>query len=185
MPPLTNRRLKELLNYDPETGIFVWKINKANIFAGTVAGRNRPDGYIVITIDKKKYYAHRLAFLYMEGYIPENMVDHIDRNPSNNKWDNLREVRMTCNAHNCNLSKRNKSGINGVRWKNSRNKWIADIRANDKNIYLGYFNTKLDAAKARWEAEKKYGYTTCNPNSFAYEYIKSKERKPISEMQDK
>jgi hypothetical protein len=128
-------------------------------------------GYIHINIDKSVYRAHRLAFLYMEGYVPEHCVDHIDRNPSNNKWSNLREVSHQCNSRNRKVCVNSKSGITGVIWYKDRKKWVAHIKTIEKLIFLGYFENKLDAAKARWEAEKKYGYPNCCVDSSSYLYI--------------
>jgi hypothetical protein len=172
--PLTQDKLKELLDYNPDTGIFTWKERISNIKQGTIAGKYDKNWYVVITINNKKYLAHRLAWLYMEGYFPENQIDHIDRNKSNNKWANLREVSQVCNSRNSKLSKRNKSGIRGVTWDKERKKWQVNIRANKKNITLGRYDSKVDAAKARWQAEKKYNFPTCDSDSSAYRYIKEK-----------
>lgn len=89
---LTQKRLKKLLYYNPDTGIFTWKINSRRSLKDAPAGNLHPSGYIRIGIDSKEYRAHRLAFLYMEGYIPENDVDHINRVRDDNRWKNLREL---------------------------------------------------------------------------------------------
>ena len=82
---LTQERLKELLHYDPETGYFTWKISPNNaVKVGSVAGTSM-NNYIRIIIDHKAYLAHRLAFLYMEGYFPEHEVDHINRIRDDNR----------------------------------------------------------------------------------------------------
>lgn len=168
---LTQLRLKELLYYNPDTGIFTW-IKKRNNFVkkGSRAGAIHSYGYIVIRIDKKEYKAHRLAFLYMEGYFPENDVDHINRERADNRWGNLREVSRSCNIRNSKILHANKSGITGVCWHRRDKKWYAYIRGSDKISHLGTFKNKLDAAYARWEAEKKYGYPNCNTTSSAYQY---------------
>lgn len=169
---LTQEKLKELLDYDPATGIFINKIDRGKTAKkGNVSGYVDLKGYLIITITLKRYKAHRLAFLYMEGYLPENQVDHIDRNKLNNKWDNLREVSQSCNMRNCNIAKNNKSGITGIYWDKRSNKWRSRI-TNPKRIHLGLFDNLIDAVKARWEGEVKHGYPNCNTTSSAYMYLK-------------
>lgn len=170
---LTQDRLKELLDYDPETGVFTWKIRVNNKKIRTVAGSIDKEGYCIICLDGKKHRSHRLAFLYMEGYLPENCVDHIDRNKNNNKWDNLREVSHTCNMRNRDIQKNNKSGIIGISWNKRDNNWLASIRISNKSFYLGYYINLIDAVKARWQAEKKYNFPTCNTTSSAYLFLKN------------
>lgn len=174
--PLTQDELKKQLHYDPETGIFTWKINKANIKAGMEAG-SISHGYRQITFNRKVLRLHRLAFLYMEGYLPENDVDHINRIKDDNRWSNLREVNRVCNSRNCNINKNNTSGITGVTWDTQNKKWCAQLSINKKNFYLGSFKTKFDAAKARWEAEKKYDFPECCSTSSAYLYLKEHDKK--------
>jgi len=178
MGKLTQERLKELLHYEPKTGVFYRKKSSRSALVGDIAGTRNPKDYIRITLDRKFYTAHRLAFLYMEGYFPENDIDHIDRNPSNNKWENLREVSRSCNARNCKPRSNNTSGVTGVNYYNKRrpNKpWMARIKVSNKRIILGYFATKEEAVKARWEAEVEYSYPSCNTTSTAYEYLKEQE----------
>ena len=170
---LTQDRLKELLDYDPETGIFINKTNRGKkIKKGSKTGHLDKDGYWQICIDYKNYRAHRLVFLYMEGYLPENGIDHIDRNKLNNRRNNLREVSQTCNRRNCNIYKANKSGVTGVCWYKRDKKWEVSIRNFGKKIFCGYFENIIDAAKARWEAEVKYNFPNCNTTSSAYNYLK-------------
>ena len=169
---LTQELLRKYLHYDPDTGIFTW-INKPakRIEVGSVAGALRPNGYYQIRLFHKIYRSHRLAWFYMEGYFPENDIDHIDRNPANNKWNNLREVSKACNSRNSKVPVNNKTGIKGVSKQKRCKKWRAQISVNNTPIQLGHFADKIDAAKARWEAEKEYGYPRCNTTSTAYLYI--------------
>jgi hypothetical protein len=170
---ITQAELKRQLHYDPDLGIFIWRVSKHNqIPIGSIAGNKNTTNYIAIKINGVLYKAHRLAFLYMEGYFPEHEVDHIDRNVTNNAWKNLREVSRVCNCRNCGIAKNNTSGITGVRWHKNSNRWQANISVNSKLVHLGIHKNKLDAAKARWEAEVKYGYPTCNTTSSAYLYLK-------------
>lgn len=169
---ITQERLKELLDYDPDTGVFTWKISRKGIKKKIAGSMHKNKGYLIIGLDSKDYKAHRLAFLYMEGYLPENDVDHIDRNRINNKWNNLREVSRSCNLRNCNISKINTSGITGVSWSKQLNKWKAQITILNKNISLGYFKDIADAATARWNSEVKHGFPNCSTTSSAYNYLK-------------
>jgi hypothetical protein len=95
---LTQERLKEILDYNHETGIFTWKIEPPNrpYLKGKEAGCYDKDGYIQIRIKGIGYSAHHLAFLFMEGYLPEGQVYHKDRIKDHNWWDNLREASNQC-----------------------------------------------------------------------------------------
>lgn len=170
---LTQKRLKELLHYDPDTGIFTWKVRPANCLQiGDVAGGTDFYGYCRIRVLGKICKAHRLAFLYMEGYMPENCVDHINRIRNDNRWCNLREVSRSCNAKNREFCPSDTTGVVGVRFYKTMGKWGARIHVNRSRVYLGCFETKTDAAKARWEAEVKYGFPKCSTDSSAYLYLK-------------
>ena len=167
-------RLKEVLEYDHKTGIFTWRINRTGTAKkGTVAGASCSKGYRNIAIDGLRHWAHRLAWLYVYGYIPENDIDHIDRNPSNNKINNLREVSVSCNMRNSRTYITNKSGVRGVNINKLNNKWRALIRANKKQIYLGDFIHFKDAVKARYNAEIKYKYPNCSTTSSAKLFLES------------
>ena len=172
---LTQERLKELLHYDPETGVFTrLKTINYNAKQGFMAGWNNR-GYKQISIDGKKYKTSRLAWLYMEGYFPENDIDHIDRIKDNDRWENLRHVSQQCNTRNCSIKNTNKSGITGVSIFNRDRRWVASITINGKQIHLGLFVNKTDAARARWQAEVKYGFPNCNTTSSAYLYLKERQ----------
>jgi hypothetical protein len=177
MKKLTQKRLKELLHYDPETGLFYWKKKRSwRTSIGDIAGYKDPRGYMRIRVDHKLYAAHRLAFLYIEGHFPKKEVDHIDRNPSNNKWENLRDVSHSCNIQNRKTQSNNSIGIMGVGYFQGLiyGDWGAHIKTSGKRIFLGYFATKSEAVKARWDAEVKYNYPNCNTTSTAYEYLKER-----------
>ncbi len=165
-------RLHELLNYNPETGIFTWKIDRGNFKAGKQAGTLHHLGYINIIIDWKSYGAHRLAWLYINGYFPENQIDHINRDKTDNRIKNLREATCQCNNRNRDIQKNNKTGIVGVHWSKTSRKYRAEIKINRKTIHLGYFKILKEATQARWEAEKKYNFPDCNTTSSAYQYLK-------------
>ena len=163
---LTQEVLKKHLHCDPETGIFTWLVSPARgVFVGDVAGSGNGEGYIRIRIQGTTYNASRLAFLYVEGYVPENLVDHEDRVRDNNKWSNLREASSSCNSRNRTISSCNTSGVTGVSCNSGG--WVARISDSGERIYLGWFPSFLDAVMARYKAEIKYKYYKCNSQSTA------------------
>lgn len=115
---LTFDRLRELLDYDPVTGIFRWLVDRpcrgGKLFAGSVAGASSHHGYISIGLDGRQYYAHRLAWFWMLGAWPEGSIDHQDGRTSNNVWKNLRAALHTQNMRNRGKQKNNSCGFKGV-----------------------------------------------------------------------
>lgn len=152
MSGLPFSRLRELLEYDPETGNFKWLVRRSRIPAGAKAGSASKDqrGYVrwYIDVDGKKYLASRLAWFYMTGSWPIKKVDHRDRNSLNNRWENLREASHADNCRNARTRKPGASGIRGVSWHKATGKWIAAIRDGKKQRHLGLFADKDMAAKA-------------------------------------
>jgi len=160
---ITQEKLKELLSYDQTTGVFVRLVtvnNRSKV--GAVVGSPDKDGYLKMGIKGKTYRLHRLAFLFVEGYIPENQVDHKNGVVTDNRWENLREVSGLCNLQNCKMSKNNKSGFNGVAWAKHAGKWRASIQINKKVIHIGLYKTATDAAVARVKYEDDCPNWTCN-----------------------
>jgi hypothetical protein len=130
---LIAERLRQLLRYSPETGRFYWRVSRGGVAAGTEAGsRSQTHGYRVIGIDGAFHLAHRLAWLYVHGRHPGE-IDHINRNPTDNRIANLREISRRENSWN--RAARGRSGIKGVRAR-GRN-WLARITGNGKEIHLG------------------------------------------------
>lgn len=172
----TQEQIKKLLDYDAETGIFVWKErnNKAfnTHYAGKVAGRFDKKGYVSIDVKPVKVHclAHRLAWIYVHGVNPTEL-DHINKDKSDNRISNLREVEHINNSRNYNLRKDSLSGVNGVCFHKRYKAWRARIKVNYKCIHLGMFQTFDEAVNARYEAEQRYGFTQFNPNSTAYQYL--------------
>jgi hypothetical protein len=172
MKKLTQERLKELLHYDPESGVFTWKlVTSKRVKAGDIAGSVRNDGYRVIRIGWKLYLAHRLAVFYMEGYMPEHTVDHKMRKRDDNRHKELREATQQCQSRNAGMLKNNISGVKGVHWNKFYKIWVAQIRINGKAKHLGLFDNILDAAYVRYAAEQCLGYQDCDINSSAKQYI--------------
>lgn len=156
---LTQKILKEYLKYNHNTGVFTWiKITSNRAKIGKIAGCDNGKGYIRIKLMNKYYVAHRLAWLYEYGELPSFEIDHKDRNKGNNAIGNLRKVTRTENNMNHPLRKDNTSGTTGVQWYEQYNKWMVNIRKNNKKYFLGYFENIEDAILARKTAEAKLGF---------------------------
>ena len=151
------KHIKELIDYNPDSGlIYRKKIGSENKALGTVVKR-RGKSYLTVCFLGKIHYAHRLAFIFMTGIIP-NEIDHIDGNGMNNKWINLREVDRKNNCKNIRIRDDNKSGVTGVYFDKDRNKWASMISHSGKHFSLGRFENKELAIIARKNAEIEYGY---------------------------
>jgi hypothetical protein len=156
MRELTHKQLTELLDYNPETGHFTWrnyvgKYDKSGMPVGVANGR-----YSKIRLNGKSYSSHRLAWFYFHGEWPELFVDHINGNKSDNRICNLRLCTPSQNAANAKMKSRNKSGYKGVSWCRLTNKWRACIRAGGKNLSLGHYIDKDEAAAAYARAAITY-----------------------------
>jgi len=164
LPDITQKDLKNLLRYYRGTGEFIWKETRGiRAIKGQRAGHQNKNGYWSLRVNLKLYLLHRLAFLYVTGELPKERVDHIDRNPGNNSWKNLRLVTHSENLRNAKLRKDNSSGIGGVYFDKSRKKWAARISISpNKPKNLGRFDTKELAIKARIEAQEKLNYSNCH-----------------------
>jgi hypothetical protein len=98
---ITAQRLRELLDYDLNTGVFTWRVTrKGHRKAGDAAGYLRKDRYVIIGLDNATFLGHRLAWLHVYGEWPREHLDHIDGNPTNNRIENLRDVSPTVNGQN-------------------------------------------------------------------------------------
>lgn len=180
---ITSENVKEIFDYDDDTGVFRWKkqiANKAKI--GRVAGRKNDQGYIVIRAFKKDYRAHRLAWLYSYGEWPKKEIDHINRVRDDNRLCNLREANRQQQLINCRIMSNNKSGIKGVHFAKKEGKWCAQIKVGQKCFHLGLFDKKIDAAMARLEAEVRCGFTTWNKLSTAFQFVKNHDREALRSL---
>lgn len=154
---LDARRLRDLLNYRPETGMFCWRETNSNrAKAGSIAGtRDKRKGYIYIRIDGRRYLAHRLAWLYVTGEWPEHQVDHRDLNPSNNKWSNLRAATDSDNKANRRGHGALPKGVIFDR-RRSVHPYYARIMVRGVFHHIGSFETAEQAAAAYSKAARKH-----------------------------
>lgn len=152
---IDHERLLQLIEYDPETGIFRALVQRGRVPAGSVIGNNHCNGYLQFAIDKKMYLAHRVAFFYMTGRWPIE-VDHENRIKTDNRWLNLREATKSQNNFNKTAMVRSKSGIKGVSWNARRGKWYAFIHDGERQHYLGSFDDPELAQAAYCAAAIKF-----------------------------
>jgi hypothetical protein len=153
---LTHSRLCELLNYDPETGIFTWKTAAGKrVKEGLRAGWDDEKGYRKIQIDGKTYREHQLAWFYVNSKWPAHEVDHKDGIRNNNRISNVREATRSENRQNLSGKSNGKSGIMGCSWHKKTKKWQAYIQVGGKWYALGYFDKREDAGAAYLKAKKE------------------------------
>jgi hypothetical protein len=157
---LTKETLQSKLHYNPDTGIFTRICDVGGFKKGTVAGTkhicsNGVKTYIRIGINGKYYLAHRLAWLYMTGEMPQFEIDHIDCDGLNNRFNNLRQATSAQNAINKSKRSGTKSTLKGVTWYKRNQKWAANIIISGKRHYLGLFATEEDAHRAYCEASNR------------------------------
>ena len=152
---INQEQLKELLHYDPETGVFKWKNTLGSrAKAGDVAGTLNGNGYIYIKIRQKLYRAHRLVWLYTHGKFPENHIDHINGLRDDNRIINLRAVTQTENNRNQFIPTNNTSGHIGVGWDTEKNRWKVQIA----RVSYGRFKSKGDAVAKAKKVYKELGF---------------------------
>ncbi|MFA4904651.1 MAG: HNH endonuclease [Desulfobaccales bacterium] len=152
-------RLRELLEYNPNTGIFYWKEDRGNGRVGKVAGCLNSEGYWKIKVDLINYLAHRLAWFYMVGIWPKDQIDHINGTKTDNSWANLREATPTINTENVHKARKdNACGLLGVSYKkscSSKHPWMSSIQVSGKRKRLGLFSTPEDAHIAYLKAKRE------------------------------
>ena len=156
---LTQKRLKQVLNYDSNTGVFTRLecFQRPDVVGKPTSCNTGDNGYTRIAVDGSRYTCHRLAWLYVTGTWPEHEIDHINGIRSDNRYKNLREATSLINKQNqrkarCDSS----SGLLGVSWDAPRNKWVARIKVQKVYKYLGRFDSKEDAHSAYVSAKRIY-----------------------------
>lgn len=155
---ITQSELKELLHYNPETGVFTRIVNRSqNARKDDITGFKQL-GYLSVKINGKQYLLHRLAWLYITGEWPTEDIDHVDHIRDNNRWNNLREVSRAENLKNQSMRKSNSSGITGVSWDKSRNRWKIQINLNGIRKTLARSKDFFESCCIRKSSENKYGF---------------------------
>jgi hypothetical protein len=140
---ITAEKLREVLHYDPETGIFTWLVTRGKMNAGDRAGTEQK-GYRSIKIFGRLYREARLAWFYVHGEWPK-IAEHEDGDGLNNRIRNIRDSTQAQNVRNTKKKTNNKSGFKGVCFRKDIQKWGASIQTDGKQKHLGYFETPEDA----------------------------------------
>lgn len=163
-------QVREKFNY--HNGELIWRYSPSNNTpAGSVAGSLNSNGYLLVSVNDITYRVHRLIWLWHYGYLPENDIDHINRDKSYNFIENLREVSRQCNMRNIGNLKNNTSGVKGVYWNKQAKKWKVQIKVYYKTYGAGYYNDFDNAVCARLAAEQCLGWQGCDSASPAYKYV--------------
>lgn len=163
-----------LLEYDPISGKLRWLSRSAEMFKSCAACRSwnsrlsgkealnsiGSNGQLFGSIFGRKYKAHRVIWLIATGDWPTGVIDHINGNPTDNRLSNLRDVSNAENLKNASLSKGNTSGFCGVHWHSKNKKWQAKIGVAGRTVHLGYFDSVVEAANARAQANSDFGYSS-------------------------
>lgn len=166
-------KASNMVTYDPEIGSMKWKPKQDNIkdakrwnsrYANQECGTIDDKGYrrILFRFEIKKTFkirAHRLAWYIVYGKLPEMEIDHINQDKSDNRIANLRDVPKDVNQRNGTMKGNNTSGVTGVTWDKHRNKWLAQVQADNTNVKVGRFSDINDAEKAVKEYRSKHGFT--------------------------
>ena len=158
---ITQEELKYLLTYNEDTGQFTWNMSRRGfVKKGDIAGTTDHLGYVRIKAGDRVHLAHRLAWLYVNGKWPEKTIDHLNRNPSDNRIFNLVEAGQGNNNKNSSQRSDNISGVTGVNFSKQKRKWVAQIQNNKEKIYLGSFENFEDAVAARKLAEEVFNFSS-------------------------
>lgn len=175
MQIISREQLKQYVTYDSETGVFNHTVRPLSMFttvrnmkkwntryALKVSGRKRTHkngkSYWYITINDKEYLAHRMAWLYEYGKLPDRHIDHLDGDGTNNRILNLRDVDISDNAKNSKLYSTSKTGVNGVTIHGQNGKYVSKIQADNITHSLGCYDDFFEACCARKSAERKFNF---------------------------
>jgi HNH endonuclease len=152
---LTQDRLKEVLRYNRKTGLFTNRIPRGRLRVGAVVGHPDRLGYLHCTIDGESHLMHRLAWLYVYGYFPEEL-DHRDEVKGNNAIRNLRLCTRAQNCHSVTPKTASASGFRGVFFRPGRpGTWMVRIRIERRLVCLGEFKDPIAGAKAYDKAARR------------------------------
>ena len=158
--------LRERLRYEPDTGRLFWLDyeDMSKSWRTRWAGKDafttvNSEGYHIGTIDRVPLRAHRVIWALANSEWPTNQIDHINNIKTDNRITNLRVVTNQENNRNMPMRCNNTSGVTGVNWHKPLHKWRAQIKIDGRTKHLGYFETLEEAAEARKEASKKYGFS--------------------------
>lgn len=154
--------LKNQLDYDPITGVFRWKQSGRGRRPSLIAGSIKTKGSSTvrrIVLDQQEYTAGQLAWAFMTGEFPEFIIDHIDQDPLNDAWSNLRRGDQCVDQRNQRKSQRNKTGLVGVKWHKTSKMYHAFIGTGGQQEYLGSAKHIFEAACLRKRAEQVHGYS--------------------------
>lgn len=156
---LTSAYVREHFVYNEKTGELTRRktVEKCGLWvAGSVVGTKDKDGYSITHFSGRQWKVHHLVWIYHYGYKPV-MIDHINRNKSDNRIENLREATKSLNAYNTGLQINNTSGCKGVSWNERLKKWHAYIGSKKTRKHIGFFTTLQEAENARFNKEKEMG----------------------------
>jgi hypothetical protein len=170
---ITAAQLRAILDYNPETGVFRWRARTPDMFSGAknpsracaiwnakyaeaVSGSASSGQWVAIPVNGKFMRAHRIAWVLSYGFETEFLIDHINRNPLDNRLCNLREATPSQNQRNRGMDPRNKSGFKGVSMCRHTQRWRVTLSLNRKQIHVGRFDCLEKAVEAYQEAAAKY-----------------------------
>lgn len=152
---LSADRLRHLLDYDADTGVFRWRLSRGgSARAGDIAGGIDSHGYVRISVDCERYLGHRLAWLHIHGAWPEHDLDHRNGIRTDNRISNLREASRSNNLANRAASAA--SGMKGVYWQRQNRRWYSRISVQGRDIHLGTFDTPEEAHQAFMSASRQH-----------------------------
>ena len=150
-------RVRELFDYDPITGIVTRRKTTAPMWKfGQIVGCPDRHGYLLVRVDGVLHKLHRMIWLWMTGELPILDIDHVDRDGSNNSWENLREATKSQNLSNRTKQSNNTSGFKGVSWNKQNSKWAAKINVEGRQLHLGFRDTPVECYRLYVDAARKY-----------------------------
>lgn len=186
----TQTDLASRFSYDPKTGLIVRLVNsysgrggsKIQARAGDIAGSvNASTGYVEFRIDSVIVKAHLVAWVLYHGYVPEHDIDHINKDKTDNRISNLREVTRSCNVRNRLTLENNTSGFSGVSFSIREQKWKTYVTVNNKRLDLGTYKELLEAVSARTYAEILLDWKECDRSVETKKALEGSDYWPIPE----